>query len=313
MSGGSEKPELLPLKFANVELGMTFGPVELEITERLAKAFAFSTDDYSGICGGGEETTAAILLADMVKLLNYRFDPNSMLGLHAKEQYEVHSKVQIGETVVMEGSCVERYVRRGKGYYVIEATARSKADDRLILTHRSTELAEIDAVFEDTPPGNSPGSRRVEAEVDPSLAVAAVAAPGLPPGTPVPALMKEMHQEQIAVYSNVGLHWKNIHTDLDVAKKAGYDRTLAQGLMQSVYAAQVGARFFGEAWHATGFSDLTYLNPVFEGDVLTLSGAVATSEETEGGIRIELAVWTENQRGERTAAGSLSGIVAAAG
>lgn len=312
MSAPDGKPALLPLKFANVEMGMTFGPVELEITERLAKAFAFSADDYSAICGGVEETTAAILLADMVKLLNHRFDPNSMLGLHAKERYEVHSKVRIGETVVMEGTCVERYVRRGKGYYVIEAAARSKEDGRVILTHRSTELAEIDAVFEDTPPGDGAGSRRVEAEIDPDLAVATVASPNLRPGTPMAPLVKEMHQEQIAVYSNVGLHWKNIHTDIDVAKKAGYERTLAQGLMQSVYAAELGTGFFGDAWHSTGFSDLTYLNPVFEGDVLTLGGAVATVEEAEGGTRIELAVWTENQRGERTAAGSLSGLTAAA-
>ncbi len=312
MTDGARSEGLLPLLFKNVEFGMKFGPVELKVTDRLVKAFSFSTDDYSAICDSKDSVKASILLPDLVRLLNDRFDPNSMLGLHAKEHYKVHSDVGIGETVIFEGSCVDRYVKRGKGYYIIEATARSKEDGRIILSHLSTELAEIDAVFEDTPPMSQHESKRIELEADPSLSPVRRASATLAVGTPVEALVKQIHQEQVAVFSNAGLHWKNIHTDIDVARKGGYETTLAQGLMQSIYAFELGSTFFGQAWQDGGTSAMTYLNPVFEGDCLTLNAAVSSVAEEDGATFIELAVWSENQEGQRTAVGTMRGRVSGA-
>jgi acyl dehydratase len=112
-----------------------------------------------------------------------------------------------------------------------------------------------------------------------------------------------MHQDQMSVFSNIDAFWRSIHTDEQAARRTGSDRTIAQGLMEAVYLAEMGESFFGEAWGTTGWVATSFLAPVFAGDQLACKGVVLPPEAREDPARLELEVWIENQDGVKTAVG----------
>ena len=93
-------------------------------------------------------------------------------------------------------------------------------------------------------------------------------------GTPFQGRPKQLHQDQMSVFSNVQAFWRNIHTDVEVARKAGSDRTIAQGLMLSVYLSEFGTELFGRSWYESGWTLHTFLHPVYAGDTVTARAVV---------------------------------------
>jgi acyl dehydratase len=300
---------LIDLRYDAIESGMTFGPVELTVTDQLLKSFAFAIDDYGPILENNGTGHAAILVPELLELLNSQFDPSTSVGLHQKEEVWLHSPVRVGEPVVMEGRCVDKYAKRGKGYFVMEASARSLEDDRPLVRHRSTEIAEIDPELPSTVAESQQTQRQVTGTVAPGLVPVAHADTSLEVGTPVVPLTKSVHQDQMSVFSNVGLFWRSMHTDLERAKQAGYKRTVAQGLMQTMYVSELGTRLFGESWLTSGWMSTTYLKPAFAGDTLTVNAAVAGISTEAGQTQLELEVWVENEDGLRTSVGWLRASV----
>lgn len=311
MEANATADDLVDLRFDTIEVGMEFGPQPITVTDSLVAEFAFTTEDYGALCDRSAPCPPAVLVPDLVRLINTVFNPSTMVGLHQREEFTLSSPTRRGEQVTFHGRCVEKYVRRGRGYYVIEADARSVEDGRTIIRHRSTEIPESAKTFADTeqPDTVKPG-RRVEGYVNPDLAPVEQASADLERGTPVVPLKKCPSQAQIAVFSNAGKHWKSIHTDLESARAGGYRTTLAQGLMQSMYMSQLGARFFGDSWSTSGSVNSVYLAPVYEGDELTLHATVSDRSITDGETSIELETWVENQEGARTAAGWLRALSA---
>jgi hypothetical protein len=302
--------ELPDLRFDAIEAGMRFGPLELMLTEHLVKAFAFAVDDFAPLQLQDGLARAAVLVPELQRLLNTRFEPNTMVGLHQKEEVFFHSAARIGETAVLEGRCVATYVRRGKGYFVMEAEARSAADGRLLVRHRSVEIAELGLALPSTEVSSFEKERRVTcappAEVDPVTHVSA----SVIEGTPVVPLRKSVHQDQIAVFSNAGRFWRNIHTDLGQAREAGHDRTLAQGLMQTMYIAQLGAELFGDRWTTSGWIWTTYVKPLLEGETVTVHAVVSKRLPGRVGTWLELETWVETSDGKKTTLGCLGAEIA---
>jgi acyl dehydratase len=307
--GATTDSSLVDLRFDTIETGMAFGPVELVVSEQLVKSFAFATDDYAPVCGDAGVAHAAVLGQDLLRLLNTRFDPSTMVGLHQREELWIHSPVRVGERVVMTGRCVEKYVKNGTGYFVMEGSARSLGDDRMILSRRSSEIAEAAVVLPDTNGPVPRSERRVTGAVAPGREPVARAHASLKVGTPVVPLSKAIHQDQMSVFSNVGRYWWSIHSDLEQARRAGHERTVAQGLMQTMYVSQLGTQFFGNAWFTSGWVSTAYIKPVFEGDTLTVQAAVSDLRAEADQTRLELEVWIENENAVRTAVGWLSALV----
>ena len=303
-------------RYELVEVGEEFGPIDEVVDDFMIKRFAFQMDDYHPWCFGespfGKRIGhAAILGNELLQLFTTVYDPNTVVGLHTQEELWFHNPVFCGERVRLLGKYVEKYERRGKCYVVMEAEARGE-DGRLLLHHRGIEIMRIQ-------PGPVVGrstaevvENRVTGEYRRDLEPVTTARPGLAPNTPVAPLTKEIHQDQIAVFSRVGRHLKNIHTDLEVARQGGLRTTLAQGMMEFIYGTELLTRFFGASWFTSGWQKIKFLRPVFEGDAVT-TRAVVTGETREGdGTRLELEVWVENAQGEMTAAGWASAIAPAA-
>lgn len=290
--------------FEAMEVGEQLGPIEIVVDDHYVKQFAFAVDDYAPISDGvATGAHAAILVPELLRLLNTRYDPNTEVGLHQREEVWIHSLPKVGERVTLVGEFVDKYVKRGKGYIVTDASARSAEDGRLLVRHRSTEVARVEEGVEMGAGSASKPRRAVKGEFPEGVEPAREASPGLAPGTPVLGPAKTLHQDQMSVFSNAAAFWRTIHTDPAAAAKAGSEQTIAQGLMEAMYVSELGARFFGAEWARSGWMSVAFLAPVFAGDELRTKAVVAEPESREDPERLELEVWVENGAGAKAAVG----------
>lgn len=131
-------------------------------------------------------------------------------------------------------------------------------------------------------------------------------AEAIPIGRELPALVKELSQRRIDVYS--GVRPRSIHTDEDWARQKGFRTTLAQGMMSTAYVSEMMTRFLGAGFVKGGTLSMAFIKPVYAGDRLTVHGVVKETRPEGAGMRVVVEVWCENQGGEKTAVGSASGL-----
>ena len=122
----------------------------------------------------------------------------------------------------------------------------------------------------------------------------------------------EITQEKINIYSRYvfnGRDTKNIHTDDEVARKAGLPRALAQGRYPIGYISERMVDFFGQGWLQGGRIEVSLVKGIFPGDTITVKGVITEKTPEGDKIRLVLDVWLENQHGEPATAGVASGLV----
>lgn len=300
-------------RYENIVLEENFGPIEEVVDEYKVKKFAFMMDDYNPWCFGDSPFGkrighAAILSNDLLQLFTQVYDPNTVVGLHTQEELWFVNPVFVGEHARLQGKYVEKYERRGKGYVVMEADARG-GDGRVLLRHRGVEILHIEPGLVVGKGTAEPPEKRVTGEYRKDVEPVTRARRGIPPGTPLAPLVKQVMQDQIAVFSGVGKHLRNIHTDLDVARKGGLQNTIAQGMMETIYLTELLTRFFGPSWFTTGWEKMKFIAPVFSGETITARGVLTGESRDAEGTRLELEVWCENSAGKLTCAGWASARV----
>lgn len=304
-----------PLKavlFENIEVGEQLGPIEIDVDEFLMRQHAFTVEDpVLPPDSDGQMAQASILLGELLRLLNTRYDPHEDVGLHQREQVWFDSPVRAGERVRLTGTVVDKYERRDRGYFVIEAEARVIGTDRLICRHRPVE-----AILIGNPEKLGGGSasasaeRRVEGTYPADVPVVDRATADVTVGSPLPMLERTVHQSQISVYSNVSAFWRTTHTDVHAARAAGLDSTIAQGLMEACYISDLATRFFGPSWHSTGHMDLAFLAPYYPDDSVKVCAVVSGVEAVASGTKVELEVWVEDaQTGRKLTVGWVDAVV----
>ena len=311
-----ELTERKPVEYELMEVGEVLGPVEIDIDSHFIKSAAFTVDDYhewhvgTSSPFGRPIAHGAALLCDLLRLLYTRYDPDRDRGLHQREEFTLHSPVFLGERVRLTGRFVEKYVKRGRGYIVTEAEARTVGDDRLIIRHLATETTDIpaDSTREDTPREAGP-SRRVNGVFPADRDVITELTADVQVGDPLRGPVKTIHQDQMSVYSGAHLFWRSIHTDRAVAVDSGMKDTVAQGLMEASYLSEWATTLFGKSWFETGWASLSFLAPVYPGDTVSVFGVVSDLKDAEGGTTVELEVWVENQDGVKAAVGWFSGLL----
>ena len=124
----------------------------------------------------------------------------------------------------------------------------------------------------------------------------------------------EITQEKINTYSRYvfgGRDTKNIHTDDEVARKAGLPRALAQGRYPIGYISECMLDFFGPGWIQGGKLEVALVKGIFPGDTITVKGIITEKIPEGKAMRLVLDVWLENQAGEQATLGTASGLVVA--
>lgn len=125
-------------------------------------------------------------------------------------------------------------------------------------------------------------------------------------GQELASLQKDLSQRRIDVYS--GVRPRSIHTDEAWAHAKGFRTTLAQGMMSTAYASELMTRLLGKSFLAGGTLSMAFIRPVYAGDRLTVHGLVKETRREGARTRVVVEVWCENQHGEKTAAGTASGL-----
>ncbi len=313
---------LKPVLFEQLELGEAFGPVRVVADDAYVKQHAFAADDYHPWSMGGTApdgtrvVQSTALLADLLRLLNERYDPHFDRGLHQREQWWHGGAVRVGDELELEGRLTETYWKRGRPYFVVDAEARRVSDGVVVLRHRAVEAVGIG-----DPEALGSGSSQDRVEGAPSRRVAGAIPEGAPAailplgagsavGSALPPLSKRPTQTQVSVFSNVGAFWRTTHTDLEVARAEGLDRPIAQGLMEACYIGEFALLAFGAAWLDSGHGDLAFVAPMFPGDPVVVRGWVSGVEAVDAGVRVEVECWVEHaETGAKLAVGWIDAVV----
>ena len=128
----------------------------------------------------------------------------------------------------------------------------------------------------------------------------------------IPSVTKKITTDSILQFESCGiLDRENIHNNPELAaKRLGTTYTLASGRMSVTFAAEILRKFFGpEVFNHTGTVNLKFLRPVKAGDTISVTGTVSGTEEIEGGTKVSVDLFCDNQDGDRTAVGIGTAVI----
>ena len=131
-------------------------------------------------------------------------------------------------------------------------------------------------------------------------------------GDEITPLVKELTQEAIDLFEgSAGNTGPSQFTDAHAAKEVlGTEGTVASGRMSLTFAIEMLRRHFGpEVFNHTGTVNLKFLRPVKAGDTIIVTGAVSGSEQTDGGTKVSVDLFCDNQDGNRTAVGIGTAVI----
>ena len=128
----------------------------------------------------------------------------------------------------------------------------------------------------------------------------------------IPSITKSITQVKINQFESCGIRDReNIHNSPELAKqRLGTTYPIASGRMSVAFASELLREFFGaDTFHHSGVVNLKFLRPVKEGDTVTISGNLNSSQEVDGGTMVTVNISCQNQEGNTTAVGQGSAIV----
>ncbi len=134
-------------------------------------------------------------------------------------------------------------------------------------------------------------------------------------GHALPRVHKRLTQEKISRFelcsgSMMDIELEaNFHTDPEQAQRLGLSAPIASGMMSTAYLNEMLATEFGDAWSRTGHIALTFIASLYAGDEAIACGEVKAIQPEEGGTRVELEVWCENQDGKKATVGTAQVLV----
>lgn len=294
--------------FENVEVGEKFGPLKLIADDHYIKSYAFGADDFnpwyfeSSPLYGFRVAPSSAAVKDLMLIFHSKYDFNAVVGLHQKEEAWYCAPIPFGTTLILTGEYIYKYTKRGKGYVVLESRAQDESG-RTYVKQRSTEIMRIPENVELGEGSSKPTGRRVKGDWPTDRETVMNVSPEVVVGAPIEPLEKQIFQDQMSVFSGVGKHHHNLHTDIDMAREAGFKDTLAQGMMEACWLSELMDRFFGAPWLSTGSYSVVFLQPIYAGDRVSCKGVVTEIVEQPDGIKYEIEMWVEKEDGNMATAG----------
>ena len=131
-------------------------------------------------------------------------------------------------------------------------------------------------------------------------------------GDAVGPLVKEITQEAINLFEgSAGQEGPSQFTDEEAARETlGTRGTVASGRMSISFALELMRRHFGsDVFNHTGMVDLRFIRPVRPGDTITFTGEVAGTSREANGLKVNVMIEAQNQRGDTTGVGGGSAVV----
>lgn len=108
----------------------------------------------------------------------------------------------------------------------------------------------------------------------------------------LPVLVRPVDQDRIDRYAKASGDFNPIHVDPEYAKSGPFGRTIGHGMMTLAFVSEMLNRWSGGAFDAGGEIEITFIAPVFAGDVVEVTGEVDGTVERDGVecVRVKLMV-----------------------
>jgi len=273
------------LSYDAIEVGQKFGPWEYPLAERIGR-YMEAIENAHPWHGERSPWGPAVAPPSILGVAAMRFmdtiGPVPAGTLHAKQEIETSAALRLDRRPHLYGEFIDKFEKRGRKYFTFEARFRDETG--IILGHSRVTMAFPAADGREEP------ERKGEL-------------------TPI---TRTLTQEKMTAYSEDSANaerGQSIHVQPEVAAKAGFEKTVAQGLMAADYMSELVTAEFGKEWFEYAGLSVTFLRPILCGDTLTANGRLA-EEVAEGAVvRKVYEVWAENERGEAVAAGHAHSLV----
>ena len=221
--------------------------------------------------------------------------PNLIGNLHARQEWELFSPLQIGEKVRSHAFVSDRYQKRGRDYVVCE-TLIFGADGRLANRGRTHQSFLSEEASADTNVVDKDRERRT----DRRFAIAEGE------GRAIDGEPRTVTLEMCRAFSGPS---ENYHTNREMARALGFPDVVVQGMMALCFLSGLLTREFGLGWLRGGKMDVRLVNVVWAEDVVTPRAKIREEVAIGGGRRAELDVWCEKSDGTKVVVGSASALL----
>jgi acyl dehydratase len=282
------------LSYGSIEMNTVHGPWEYPWRERIERYLEAVGNGFSWhreASPWGPPVAPPAILGNATLRFIDSIAPIPPATLHAKFDLQLSNALRRDRELIGYGRFDEKYERRGRRWFVF--SARWRDGSGLMVGHSSVTMAFPEKV--DT--ADEPGGK--ERRLKPGAA-----------DMELPA--RTLSQEAITAYaedSANALRGQSIHTDPQLAKKAGFADSVAQGLMGADYISELMTERFQRGWLLNGRLSLAFVKPVIRGDSLTAKAASSDDLDEGAFTRRVFDVWCENQRGEAVTLGTASAVV----
>jgi acyl dehydratase len=270
--------------------GAKFRPIELAVDEQSIRNYVNAVGDerfwafQASVLARHGVHLAPLTLFDRevaIKLVGV----SAGYAMQAKQEFRFRSPLRVGEAYRVSGEISEVTNKRGIGYFSTLATFAPLGD------LGSVHLEAVNTRAYSFPANlYSPGKERPPVKVSDWLYTNGARPRALFPsvGAVVEGRTSLLDQARINLYSG---QESNIHTDNAVARRAGLEGTVAQGIMATELECELYRDLFGLAYYRGGEMRTSYIHPIHCGmelraiciveeagdDLLKLRSAVATS------------------------------------
>jgi acyl dehydratase len=286
------------LSYDKIEVGKEYGPWKYPLKERIARHLEAVENvhpwHHERSPWGPPVAPPSILGNAALRFLD-SIAPVPPGTLHAKHEIETAAALRLDRRPVGYGRFADRYEKRGRKWFAFETRWR---DETGLIIGKSTFTMAF-------PKGNEKGEMR-KAEVGGEKAEVGQRKGELTP------VVRTLRQENMTAYSEDSanaLRGVSIHVQPEAAKKAGFETTVAQGLMSADYISEMMTSLLGKEWFENAKLSLVFLRPVLSGETLSANGRLAESALEGAVVRRAYEVWCENARGEVVTAGTATALV----
>jgi acyl dehydratase len=285
------------LSYDAIEIGTQYGPWKYPLADRIARHLEAVENNHpwhhERSPWGPPVAPPAILGQAGLRFLT-SIAPLPPGTLHARQEIATAAALRLDRKPILYGAFTEKYERRGRRRAVFEARCRDETG--LIIGRSRVTITFPEKVETPEEPRGRAATARVkterQGEFDP--------------------IVRTLTQEKMSAFSEEATAEAprpSIHTSLEVAKAAGFEVTVAQGLMCADYISEMMTKLLGKEWYELANLSLAFLRPALCGDTLTANGRLSESVVQGGVVRRLYQVWCENQLGEAVAAGTASSLV----
>ena len=290
------------ISYEAIEMNREFGPYKYPLRERIERhleAVENAHPWHGERSPWGPPVAPPAIMGNMgIRFLD-AVGPVPPGTLHARQEIETVSAIRLDRRPIGYGVFTEKYEKRGRKWFTFESKWRDETG--LILGASRVTMA--------LPRGNGQEERGNGGTAEPRTK-------NLEPtdarrGEFAP-IVRALTQERLTAYSEDSanaLRGQSIHVQPEVAKRAGFATTVAQGLMGADYMSELLENELGREWYDYAELKAAFLRPAMCGDTLTANGRLAETAEEGAMVHRIYELWCENQRGELVTSATASVLV----